>query len=341
MKQIKFFVLVWVLVLAAVVSAPAQDNGKLSGTIYSDYYYVVKNHKSELEDLNGFWFRRIYVTYDRGLSEELSMRIRFEMASPGDFSTSETTDPSLKDGYVKWKRGRTQVFGGLSGSPTWGLVEKTWGYRAVEKTPLDLQKFGSSRDFGLAVKGKVDEAGKLAYHLMVGNGNSNKSETDKGKKAMGSIAIRPGGGLIVEAYVDYQGKNGDNDVFTVQGFAAYQHEKGRAGVQFAHQTRKVEGGNDVELQIGSAFLVVKLSDKVSALARVDRMFDPNPSGEKISYIPFDKTAESTFGLAGLDFALSDKLHLIPNVEVVSYDKNAAGVTPDLDLIGRVTAYVKY
>ena len=76
---------------------------------------------------------------------------------------------------------------------------------------------------------------------------------------------------------------------------------------------------------------------MSVIARVDRMFDPNPDGGRILFIPFDDTAKSTFLLGGVDFAHPEaSVHLIPNVEVVMYDENDAGTTPDTDVIGRVT-----
>jgi hypothetical protein len=227
---------------------------------------------------------------------------------------------------------------GLSSTPTWGTVEKVWGYRSVEKTPLDLQKLGSSRDVGVALK--CDLENLLKVHLMAGNGASNKSETDKHKKLLLSLGVEPVDGVIVEAYGDVlTGPEGEN-IFTAQGFAAYQTEKGRVGVQFAHQTRQGEK-EDTKLEIGSVFAVLQPLEKVAVFARYDRMFDPNPSGEKISYIPFDSTAKSNFFVAGLDFSPQKNVHIIPNVEIVLYDEPDSGDKPDTDIIPRITLYYKF
>ncbi|MFQ6116000.1 MAG: hypothetical protein ACE5NG_18215, partial [bacterium] len=124
---------------------------------------------------------------------------------------------------------------------------------------------------------------------------------------------------------------------TLQGFAAIQKANFRVGVQLAHQIRQVEGGDDLKLQIGSIFAAAKLSEKTWGFARIDRTFDPNPEGAKISYIPFDATARSTFLLAGLDFMPIKTVHIMPNVEAVVYSE-VAGQSPDTDIIPRLTFY---
>ena len=330
--------LIALLVFSNVILADDKPAQKFSGYMFGDIYYVAANHDTSLEGNNGMWFRRIYFTFDQKFSETFSTRLRFEMASPGDFTTSSTLNPFVKDAYLKLKTGGKELYIGISSTPTWEVIEHVWGYRSVEKTPLDLQKYGSSRDFGLAIKGKLDGNGKVKYHLMLGNGNSNKSETNEGKKAMLSLSLYPNENLIVEAYADWNDLPGDNDVYTYQGFLAYKTKTARVGVQFAQQTRNVEGGDAVDLKIGSVFAAGKLAEKSNWFARIDRTFDPNPSANKISYIPMDKTAKSTLIIAGLDFMPEKNVHFMPNVEAVLYDENDANVKPDTDIIPRLTFY---
>ncbi|MCK4967090.1 hypothetical protein KAS50_08665, partial [bacterium] len=49
---------------------------KFSGYMFGDYYYVAKNHNEDNEGKNGFWYRRIYLTADRKLNDEFSVRFR-------------------------------------------------------------------------------------------------------------------------------------------------------------------------------------------------------------------------------------------------------------------------
>lgn len=332
-----------VILLLTVFTAFAGDavNGKFSGYMFGDYYWVAANHRSSIQDMNGFWIRRIYFTYDRALKNGFSTRLRFEMSQPGDFTSSAKAAPFVKDAYLKYKTGNTQILMGISPTPTWDLIEHTWGYRSVEKTPLDLQKFGSSRDFGVAIKGRLDKEGKADYHFMLGNGSSNKNEANKGKKVMLAIGLHPTANIIIQAYGDWNDNPGDNDWYTAQAFAAYKSKKARVGVQFAHQVRNVANGTDLNLDIASFFAVLKTSPKTALFGRIDHSFDPNPKGEGISYIPFDKTAESTFIVGGLDLTPIPNVHLMPNLELVVYGQNDAGITPDTDAIPRVTFYYKF
>ncbi len=330
-----------VLMIGAAALAGDTANGKFSGYMFGDYYWVAANHRSSIQDMNGFWLRRIYFTYDRALENGFSTRLRFEMSQPGDFKTSATAKPVVKDAYLKYKTGRAQYLLGISPTPTWDLIEHIWGYRSVEKTPLDLQKFGSSRDFGLAIKGRLDKEGKADYHLMLANGNSNKSETNKGKKVMLAVGLHPSANLVFQVYGDWNDNPGRNDWYTAQAFAAYKSKKVRVGVQYAHQVRNVANGTDLNLDIASFFAVLKTSPKTAILGRIDHSFDPNPKGEGISYIPFDKTAESTFIVGGLDLTPIPDVHLMPNIELVVYGQNNNGVTPDTDVIPRVTFYYKF
>ncbi len=342
-KMNLYFSAVFLLLMVVASSALATEPGKISGYMFGDYYYVAANHKAEIEDMNGFWFRRIYLTYDQKLDDGLSVRLRTEMSNPGDFSTSEKMTPEVKDAYLKWATGKTQVLFGISSTPTWNVVEKIWGYRSVEKTPLDLQKFGSSRDFGISVKGKLGSAGKVYYHAMLGNGNSNKSESNQQKKVMGSLGAWLTDHLLVEGYADYDARPESKDRSIMQGFIAYKTPRARVGFQFVYQHRQMGVDEpDLNMSIWSVFAAAKLTDHTSLFARVDGMTDPNPDGDKISYIPFDPTAKATFMVGGVDFTLSPQLHIMPNLELVSYSIVETGdPQPDTDVIPRVTVYYKF
>ena len=331
--------------LSCVTMAAWADDGKIGGYFIGDYYYVVDSHDVELKDSNGFQFRRIYLQYDKGLDDAFSVRLRFEMNSPDLTKEKAKLVPFVKHGYLKWKHSewRTTTYFGLSGTPTWGVIEGIWGYRSVAKTLLDLQKIGSSTDFGVAVKGTLDEAKKISYHAMVGNGSSTSSETNQQKRAYLSLTARPADGVIVEAYGDWDNKADDKDRITVQGFLAYQQETFRVGVQAANQTRKQgEGEDDVNLLAGSAFGAVQMVEKkLWAFGRLDRMFDPNPDGGKIAYTPYDATAASNTVIAGLDWTPIKNVHIIPNVFLVLYDDPDAGDKPDTDIMPRLTVYYRY
>src|SRR6185503_4120575 len=47
----------------------AEPSWKISGLMFGDYFWVATDHRDAIEDQNGFWFRRIYLTYDQKFSE--------------------------------------------------------------------------------------------------------------------------------------------------------------------------------------------------------------------------------------------------------------------------------
>ncbi|NIR48636.1 hypothetical protein GWO43_09370 [candidate division KSB1 bacterium] len=322
-------------------SGAYSQSNKISGYVFGDYYYIAACHDNSIEKNNGFWFRRIYFTYDHDLNESFSARFRIEMNSPGNFTSNEKLQPFVKDAYLRWNHSRHNIIVGLSVTPTWQLVEKIWGLRFVEKTPLDLQKFGSSRDLGLALKGSFDSQKRVNYHFMLANGGGTSSETNPGKKVLFSLSAKPTPNFIVEGYADFEERPGRRNRYTLQGFAAYQQDDLRFGVQFAHQTRQIfEDREKLNLQIASVFAATRFSPHIWAFARYDRNFDPNPDAGKIAYVPFIATAKTNFVLLGLDLSLSKAVHLSPNVELIVYDK-VSGERHDADVIPRITFYYVY
>lgn len=322
-----------------VGNGQAQD-GRLSGHIFGDAYYVAAHHNSDLEDQNGFWFRQVYFTYDHALSEEFAVRFRLQLNSPGDFETRTTLEPFLKDAYLQWKKANHAIIIGLSSTPMWNYVEDVWGYRPVEKTAADLYGFGSSRDLGIAFKGKLGEAEKTDYHFILGNGSSTRSETNRGKKAALAVGHQLSDRFSIEVYGDFEERPGRTNRYSAQGFLAYTGKGYRVGVQLLHQTRQQESGGEAQLQVGSVFATAKLKDKLWGIARYDRAFDPIVDGPDISYIPLDADARFHFLLLGVDYQPHEQVHFIPNVEIVIYD-SVNGARPDPDIIPRVTFFYRW
>ena len=69
-------------------------------------------------------------------------------------------DPLVKDAYLCYQWNGRSLYAGQSPTPIWSITETVWGYRAVEKTIMDLNKIGSSRDNGIAFNTSWAEAAK-------------------------------------------------------------------------------------------------------------------------------------------------------------------------------------
>ena len=346
MKTKKLTVIL-ILVFAAsglsVIQAQNEPTHRFSGFLYSDFYYVINNHNEALEGENGFWTRRVYFTYDNRLSQSVTARFRLEMNQPGDFSTSAKMEPFVKDLYLNWAMNENHsLVAGLSSTPTWGLSERIWGYRSVEKSPLDLYKLGSSRDTGIAMRGNF---GSLNYHAMFGNGSGTGSETNKYKKYMLSLGWWFTDNLVFEVYGDYDKRSSTQDRTTYQLLAGYVSSNVNIGAMYAAQTRKqeVSGASDLKetLDVASIFTNFRLNDQWRAILRADHMFEANPQGPTIDYIPFSSEANSTLLIVGLGYRPIPRINIIPNIETIFYGEAEDGTTPGNDLIFRTTLHFTF
>lgn len=325
---------------ARSAAQPVQDRLKISGLLFGDAYAVLANHDDSIENQTGFWIRRGYLTFDAQVAEEWSARLRFEVNSPGDFVTNAKLEPFVKDAYLSWKRGGQEWLMGLSSAPTFEFVESFWGHRALEKTPLDLYRMGSSRDTGVAWKGATP-GGRLFYHAMLGNGAGDGSETNEGKKLMGGLGFKPYDGLVMQLYADHEDRPGATDRDTLQVAAGWQGERSRYGLQYATQRREVESGPDTDVAVASAFAAWQLTGRGSLIARFDRSFDGYPDADKIPYLRIANDTRFDLAILAWEQALQSKIRLIPNLEYVMYRDSNGTQGLDDDLYGRLTLYFQF
>jgi hypothetical protein len=316
----------------------AQQGGfTFSGLAFGDYYWVATNHNNAIEDQNGVWFRRIYFTVDKNLGDSFDVRFRLEMNSPGDFSTSNKLEPFVKDIYIRWRQPELNILLGLSPTPAWEFIEDFWGYRHLEKTPLDLYAMASARDLGIAIRGGGE---KLKYALNFGNGAGDRAEINQGKGAFGAVRYQWSENFVTEFYADFNAMPNDLDRYTVQGFIGYRRKSGRVGVQYAHQESDGPDGNS-NLDLFSVFGIYEINNELKVIGRFDRLFDPNPAGPDIPYIPFSPDANANLYIAAVEFVIHKYITISPNVEIVTYDHSITETDPETDVIPRLTFFFRY
>ena len=102
------------------------------------------------------------------------------MNSNGDFAGGDLV-PYLKDAYLRWTyKGSQRLTLGIHPTLTFDWLDGFWGLRHIEKTPADLYRMDSSRDFGFTFDGPTPIDG-LNYAVQFGNESGNGSETQEGK----------------------------------------------------------------------------------------------------------------------------------------------------------------
>jgi hypothetical protein len=334
------------------LSAFAQEKpaGKVHGYVFGDYFYKVDGNATEVsssqyskteKDFQAFQFRRLYLYYDHNLSDKFSSQFLLE-GNDGSLDSKDRYSVFLKTAYLEWKdvipNGSIGI--GLYPTPTWswGVSEKVWNYRSVEKTITDFRKLGNASDFGVALRGKFDSKGNYGYGLMIGNGSGVAFERNKYKKFYGVLNAKPVKGLIIEGYADYEPAANDKNKTTVKGFAAYQTNAITIGVEAMQQIQAKAGtaGADKKPYGVSVFAWAPIPglETLNAFARYD-FFNPDA---KIANAGFNEN----FIVIGLDGMPIQNVHIMPNLWINSFsDKSPADVKKDADIVARLTFFYVY
>lgn len=317
---------------------PPPQPYKISGVVFGDYYAFAEHHDPKWDGQHGFWLRRLYLTYDHTLSPALALRARLEANSNGKL-TGGTLNTYIKDLYLRWNfSGRQAVTIGLQPSLTWDYLEGVWGLRHVEKSPLDLYRWDSSRDLGVTLAGPLNADQTIKYAVQYGNESGTGSEVDEHKGFRASARYEPKQGFTAEVMLAQFTRANDADRTTAQVFTAYRGARGRVGVQYALQKRRAPTG-DTDLDIVSAFGVIDIEPKaLSLFARVDRVGDACLDCPGIDYLPIAATNPFTFVLGGIDYAVHPSFRVSPNVEWVVYSDRDGVPTPKNGLVPRLTFY---
>jgi hypothetical protein len=333
-------------VVSAFVTASAQETSswKISGLAFGDYFYNVSRDTSatgsNAKNYNGFQFRRIYLSFDKDLTDKFAFRFRTEDDQSQLFAGGKIGS-FVKDAYLKWKGvfpGSDFTFG-MQPTPAFDISEGLWGYRSLEKTIMDLRSVVDSRDLGISLKGKIDGDGMFGYWIMVGNGaGTSKPETDKYKRYYFNLQAKPISNLTITLYQDYAStapgtKGADKDKATTALFADYGVKGSyNVGAELFSQNAT----NAAVSQGYSFFGSYNFTSELAAIARYD-IYDPNTS----SAVKGDKR---NLLIAGVSYAADKNVFIQPNVEYETYESSTVAgksYTPDAALTARLTFFFTF
>jgi hypothetical protein len=267
------------------------------------------------------------LTFDFAQSEKLSVRLRLEANSNGDFGGGDIV-PYVKDAYVKWSyKGKQQLTLGIQPTLTFDWIEGFWGLRHIEKTPADLYRLDSSRDFGFAFAGPARIKG-LSYAAQFGNESGSGSETREGKIVRFQTRYERNPSMAFEGFYSFgRGPSGQNRQ-TGQGFAGFRSKSTRVGVQYLWQER-MSGQDTVPSQtidVWSGFAVWDVVPKKADLfVRADsvrgHLGDVEtglPGAEDIDYWVLSSQSPFTTWIFGGEWYVHPTVRFSPNLEIVRY-----------------------
>ncbi len=310
---------------------------RFSGLMFGDYYWYYQYHQDRVSSTNptpvegqhGFWFRRLYFTYDYNYSERFTTRVRLEMNSNGDFAGGDLV-PYVKDAHVKWTyAGKQQVTLGIQPSLTFDWFDVFWGLRHIEKTPADLYRIDSSRDLGVAFSGPSRING-LVYAAQFGNESGSGSEVDQGKIVRFESRFEHPT-VVLEGFYSFATGAADEDRHTAQAIAGYRNDLGRVGGQYLWQKRRSGADHVADQTIGiwSVFTVWDVRPKQADLfLRADHVEGKLggtetglPGADGIDYWLLSTQAPFTTWIFGGEWYLHPNIRLSPNLETARYTRD--------------------
>ena len=277
----------------------------ISGVGFFNYTY---DATKDSDNDDGFSLNRVYFTYKNNISDDLSIKFQTDVGEVGD---DERLTSYLKKAQVDWKSPIGKLVFGMQGMNMFNITEKTWGFRFIEKSPMDLHKLSSSADLGVGFSNKV---GDFSYSMLVTNGTGyKKQENDEFKKySFSAVYGQPklvkkdgynvGIAYSMEPYEDANEETYNESVMSF--FGGYAANGLRVGGEFDMETNSE---TDIIRQIMALYASYKIKDNLEGLVYVD-MYDPNTDSNDDA---------STYIIAGFNYYVEGGLVLTPNMRMIN------------------------
>jgi hypothetical protein len=352
--MIKFLtIILFITFLAAGHAQEEKPTGKINGVLFGDYFYKFEGDSSGnssqyspyKKSTQGFTIRRTRLHYEHYFSENFSGN--FGIESNDITKIDGKISLILYDANFEWKNviPNSSFLFGLMPSPTfvWGLSEKIYGYRAVEKTVADKNGFGTAVDIGFMMKGNLGRNNDYGYIVMIGNGKGLKPEVSKYIKLYSSVYRRFLKNMYFEAYADYHSGIDNQYKWTTRGLLGWKSKHTSLMFEPVFQYRNNASGsapvNPLAFTINGKINISRKTDKdetevINLFGRYD-FFNPDSNTGSNGYFEH-------FISAGVDFIPLNNFHIIPNLWMTFYkDKSTANLSRNADIVGRFTFWFVY
>ena len=272
-------------------------------------FYEMSYTTDKDEDIsNEFEFNRVYLTFEKKMSETLSYKFQSDVGRKSDDKRLELY---LKTAKVDWNTEYGKFVIGLQSTNLFKVQEKTWGYRSIEKSPMDKNNWGSSAVMGLGYYNHID---KINYSFLITNGPGYKKPEDDSYKRMyarvyyGQDKLNSKEGINAGVAISYEpyGVDGGNSANTIVGgiFGGYARGPIRFGVEFEQE---IDSEADNTINMTSAYGNYNLWNGFDLYGRLDN----------INYGPDSKN----YIITGISISPEKGLKIMPNIR---YTKPSTG-----------------
>ena len=149
------------IILLTCISISMAVDGKIGGITYFDY--------SKTDDESAFNFNRQYFSYAVDMSDDIKFKFISDVGRSWS-GTESRLNIFLKKAQIDYKTSFGKVSMGLIGTNTYGVQEKNWGYRFIEQSAIDKNKFSSTADIGIGFSRSLIDNLNMSLQVVNGEG---------------------------------------------------------------------------------------------------------------------------------------------------------------------------
>ena len=297
-------------------------DGKLGGVTYFDFLSA--------DDSTAFNFQRQYFSYAIEISDNIKFNVVFDV---GRTNIQDEEDARLvaflKKAQIDYNTSIGKVSIGLIGMNTYNIQEKNWGYRFIEKSAIDKNKFSSTTDLGFSFSKSLIDNLNMNLQVVNGEGYSAPQENKYHKISFnttyGEAKLNNNEGY--NAGIVYSTEATDNDPINMISIFGGFSEKGvRIGAEYDQL-----GQGDAEENIISISANYAIRESLDAYIRYD-LYDPdaNYTYKQETYVEGDDKDKlsSNYIIAGILFNCGNGLSAAPNIRITSVENSVKDFTTE-------------
>ena len=274
---------------------------------------------TDKEEAESFSLKRVYLTFSKAISEELSVKIQTDA-----YPESSGQNIYLRNAKADWKTLNGNVVIGLQEMNMFKVQQMNWGKRYLDKTVMDRLKYSSSADMGIGYYHSKD---KLHGSILMTNGTGfKKSEDDSYKKLSlqfiyGNSKLSKSDGFNVGAVFSHEPYEREGEV-GIPEQPTGEHTKKVFGFFGGYAKNNLRIGAEWNQLEDSGLLDGNYNDNLSSFY-INYAFNPkNTLVMKHDMVSGNKDANYT--LVAVEFAPTKGLNVAPNVRSDG-DSNTLGV----------------
>ena len=308
------------LLLPSVAAAQTQPQVTVSGVVYAQYGYLLKDTASHV---NSFNVTRAYVNVIGKFAGGLSTRVTADVFTNADSSRAYR----IKYAYFAYTPGAGPLAFklGLIHTPWLDWEEALWDYRMQGGMALERGGYLTSADFGAGVDGRWS-GDKVNMQLTLVNGEGYAKGTgDQRKDVQGRVSLRLSGtsdssrvgGLRVTGYAQYGKPTTGGTRQRFIAMVSYRSKSLTLAGEYATTRDSVTAGTLLSGRVASGFGVFHVpGSQAAVIARVDYT---KPSTGAASTL---LGVSATRYIIGLSYQLTPNLRLLGDLDYLSYRNGA-------------------